>query len=190
MAKKQSKKKLVQKWNEKISNSEKLYKEVRKENKSLPGWEKSDIYKAFRKKKQRALKRYERADEINYRKRELYRAKKEAENVRDEFTEISEVSVFEAYTGNGREFEDNIRKIVRERNSSFYGEIFIDNKKDSSFADINRYSFRINAILRKIFDSHNEKKSLSALSWRVKRSYFYDVANNHMFVTHEFLTPK
>ena len=190
MAKVTNKKSLLKKWNEKISKSERIYKDLRKKDKSLPGWEKSDIYKEFKKRKKRSLMRYERRDEINERRREVYKLRKEGEKLKDEFSEVSESSVFEAYTGDGRAFENTMREIVKDKKSTFFGEIFIDTKRDSSFAEINRYSFRVNSILRKIFNKKGKAAdSYAPMQWMVKRSYFYDVEINHLFVSHEFFTP-
>lgn len=190
MTKIRNKKSLVKKWNEKISKSEKIYKELRKKDKSLPGWEKSDIFKTFTKRKKRSIKRFENRDEINERRREVYRLRKESEKLKDEFSEVSESTVFEAYTGEGRLFENLIRQIVKDRKATFYGEIFIDEKRDSSFTNIERYSFRINSILRKIFNKKGKTKdNYAPMQWFVKRSYFYDVEINHLFVSHEFFSP-
>ena len=189
MAKKLSKLKIVKKWNEKLSDSEKIYKKIRKENKELPGWEKSEIYKEILKRKKRALNRSKNADEINKRQRDLYKAKKEIEKLRDKLTEVSTVSVFEAYSGNGRIFENNIRQLVKDKRASFFGEIFIDDKKDSSFTNVERYSFRINQILHKIYTDKDNGKSLSALSWNVTRKYFYGAEKNALYVSHEFFSP-
>ncbi len=197
MAKKQSKVQIIRKWNEKISRSKEIFKAAYKEQgKKPPKFEDSEMYENINKRKLKALKRFKNRDKINAENRKKYKLRKEANEGKDDFSHTSEVSVFEAYSGRGRKFENSIRDLVKERKSDFYGEIYVRHSLQASdtiigtYVDVSKYSMKINQMLRKFYETKNSDGKYIAFSWRVLRSYFFDVEKNTLYVSHIFIEPK
>lgn len=179
MAKKQTKKQLQNKWNNRERNLRSVYKEV---NGSLKGWKNSDTKAEFNKREKRAFDRFKNRKKINERARQSYKAKKEFEKL-PQLMNSQETTVFYAFsTKRGKAFEDNIKSLVRERGSIFYGEIIINKRLVGRYSDYGRYYIRIHQLIQSIAKTDSDL----FFSSHVNRSYSFDAETNTILTSHDF----
>lgn len=186
-----TKKSLKKDWSNKRKQAKQIYDKVKSQNPEIPGFYNSDIYKEIKRREKKAVYYYENKERINKERRDKYAAKKEFEEIQEDNGIIysDEVTVFEAYSGSGRVFENEFRELVKSKNSTFYGEVIYDGKKHT-FIDIRKYGIFIHRILKELYSgkSGNEaqKDQYLVFNYMVNRSYAYNKDQNKFFVLHEF----
>lgn len=182
--KKQPKRVIISKWKGKISEAKKAYNFVKK--KGWPKFEDTENYKIIKQREKQALKRLEKRDEINAERREKYARKKELEQQQENLSYFDVITVFKAYSGNGRIFETNTRKLIEDRKAAFYGTITY-NKRKYTYTNLAKYSMKLNSILSYLYNKKDKNGGdYSAFHWNVERSYLYNVETNTMYVENTF----
>lgn len=166
-----TKRQLETKWNGKIKRLKKIYNDVRKDNPNLPKFEDSPGGIDVVKKKERALARWPKRKEINKQRRERYAVRKEIEKT-DLENFGDEMTVFEAFSGRGRIFEDAV--IRANKGKAFIGLVEITYFGASAaikYTFINYAGFRIfiNDFLKKMYEKKGDR--YAAFRWIVKRLF-------------------
>lgn len=174
-----NKKELIQKRNAIINNIKNAYEKVRKTNPELPGFYNTKAYKDLDKKRQRSFKRYDKRDEINEKRRENNNVKKIIPN---KFDVVTDVSVYEAYNGKGRIFEDSL---IQKHKANFLFEGAVKYKKSIRYFD-NYSNFRIetNKIIAIIYAIVVKKGSDELFKWFVTRAY--SVTDKAVLISYNF----
>lgn len=171
MAKKQTKKTLLLRWGKKIKEAKAIYNDIKKDNPGMPGFYNSNLYKDIKNRKERAEKRFENRDKINKRKRELYQAKKEVERSAQEMEVIEEMTILQAYAGQGRILEDSIIRQSEQEGKSFAGEIVVvyenGNTNTRTFTNYSTFRQAVNLFISEVFKMGSDFAHL----WTVERSY-------------------
>lgn len=175
---------ISQKWGNRIKSAKSIYDRARKNNKSLSGFYRSDIYKDLKSRKTRALKRYDNRKAINERQREYRKEKKEVEKAESEqgVKKLKTVSVFEAFSGTGRIFEQAI--IKANEGKEFIGHVKIINEgkeKNKYFSDFSNFKIYVNKFLKKMYEKGKDgEDEYEAFIWKISR--FYKVEETKLFV--------
>lgn len=183
MAKKATKGKIISGWREKKNEAKILYNKAREKDKSLPGFYRSDLYKNIKQRQDKSLKRFEKRDQINERKRELYSTKKQIENVRKEngLIKYDNVSVFKAFSGDGRVFEDSVLKA--NEGKKFVGSIE-KNGRIRYFDNYSDFKINVNSFLSKMYKKDKNGDNYEAFNWNIERNY--KLQNETLFISYEF----
>ena len=135
----QNKKQVTEKWNTKIQSVKYVYDQNKL--KSDPAFYNSKAYKDLKRRRGRAIYRYEHREEINTRRKENEKIKKETPR---EFDRVNDTSVYEAYNGAGRIYEDAL--IQKQKDGlGFKGSVEYKNKTRyfSNYADFRRETNRV-----------------------------------------------
>lgn len=161
MPKISTKKGLEKKWNSKIKAIKDIYDTVKKKNNDLPGFYNSPGYKDLKKRRQRALKRWDNRDVINERKRINNKIKS------TDFEFNSDVSVYEAFSGVGRIFEDSL--IQKHKDGFVFSGKISFKSKVVYFDNYSDFRIGVNNIIKQLYSIKDDSSEL--FTWRVYRQY-------------------
>lgn len=174
MAKIKTKKQLRQKWASEKRRIKAIYNEAKKHQKGLPKFEETDGYKYIKNKERRSLKRWDNRKQINQKRRERYAVKKEIEKTNlNEYGDA--MTVFEAFSGKGRVFEDAILKANDGKKFTGLIEVnYYKSKNPVTYTFTNYAAFRIwiNNFLSKLYSKEGDV--YAAFRWTIYRFYFND----------------
>lgn len=181
MARIKTKKQLIGKWNANIKQVKEAYDTVRKSNPDLPGFYYSSGYKDLKRRRRRAEKRWDNRQTTKEQRRIAKEIKKEKRG--EGFNEVSDVSLYEAYAGKGRIFEETL--IQKHKDGLIFEGRVLFKKKYQYFADYSKFRIETNAIIAKLFD--REGDIYAPFIWRVRREY--SVKEKTVLMSYEFYRP-
>ncbi len=174
MAKIKTKKQLRQKWAAETRRIKEIYNQAKKHQKGLPRFEETDGYRYVKNKEKRSLKRWDNRKETNQKRREKYAVKKEIEKTNlNEYGDT--MTVFEAFSGKGRVFEDAILKANEGKKFTGLIEVnYYGSKRHIAYTFTNYADFRIwiNNFLSKLYNKDGDV--YAAFRWTIDRFYFND----------------
>lgn len=187
MAKIKTKKQLAKKWTAKVDLIRINYNEAKKHQPGLLPFYKSAGYLDTKKRKERALKRWDNRQETNKENRNKYQIRKRIENDEQRFKSIGSDTVFEAYSGKGRIAEAAILKANEGRKFSgivivVEGGMFSDDIKTYTFSAYEKFRFFINKFLKKLYGKKEDV--YEAFKWTVEKEYL--VQGNELILKYTF----
>lgn len=166
MAKITTKKSLIKKWNDKIGVVKKAYEAVRKSNPDLPGFYNSTGYKDLKKRRKRAVKRWDNRVEINEKRRDIRGVTIKLKDPSAKHFS-SDVSVYESFSGVGRIFED---ALIQKHNDAYLFSGIVRFKGNLfKFENYSLFRILVNEIISQLHDPKNPSPEL--FKWRVLREY-------------------
>ena len=184
-SKKITKKEGLEIWSKRIADIRKVYNEsIKKQNKNI-AFKNTDIYKELNRKKKRSEYYYNNRKRINKDRKERAKRVKRLGVLVDsgDFRVLDDITLYEAFSGNGRLFEAQIRK--RFIDKKFLGIIKFQGRR-RNYIDATKYQIEVNRILKTLYEKVDGAFTYSMMEWRVERSWFFEKKTNTLFVGHRF----
>lgn len=177
---------LKRRWNDKIESQKFYYEILERTGRVSGGWENSDIAKSLKRKKDRAIYRYENYDTIAPQRRERYRVHAEMRE-RFEAGEIGatfEGSAIDAFRG-GRGIADN--DFVKSVNPENFAAHLVVNDEGGNVIDkwyYDRVAY-FSELAKWIHSLYDKKLGYKIFNSTVNKTQFYDKQQKTLYFEHK-----